>query len=227
MKSGPNIARIASLIGEPARANMLAALMSGMALTARELAHEAGVQPSTASSHLDALKAAKLIELEKQGRHHYFRIANEETAHLIETLSVVAEANGHRRVRVGPKEPALRKARCCYNHLAGEFGVRAYDSLCAQGAFTLDAGALMPTPKGRHIFAKLGLTADVFAATGRDLARPCLDWSERRPHLAGRIATALLNHMLHEKWARRDSDTRILRFTPAGERKFAEAFPAT
>lgn len=225
MKSGPDIARIASLIGEPARANMLSALMSGMALTARELAHEAGVRPSTASGHLDALKAARLIALDRQGRHHYFRIANEETAHLIETLSVAAEASGHQRVRVGPKEPALRKARCCYNHLAGEMGVRAYDSLCGQGAFMLEAGVLTLTPQGRSIFAKLGVGREAFSGSGRGLARPCLDWSERRHHLAGRLGTALLDRMLSAKWAHRDNDTRILRFTSTGERRFAEAFP--
>jgi DNA-binding transcriptional ArsR family regulator len=225
MKSGPDIARIAAVIGEPARANMLSALMSGMALTARELADEAGVRPSTASSHLDALRAAKLIALEKQGRHRYFRIANEEVARLIETLAVVSEDAGHRRVRTGPKEPALRKARCCYNHLAGEMGVRAFDSMCARGFFTLDRGQLSPTNGGRRFLAALGLEPEAFRAAGRDLCRSCLDWSERRHHLAGRLGTALLAHILKSKWATRDTDTRILRFTPAGERKFNDAFP--
>src|ERR1700729_4512187 len=124
MKAGPDIAMIAALVGDPARANMLTALMTGRALTASELAHEAGVTPQTASSHLAKLEAGGLIEQEKQGRHRYFRLSGPDVAGLLEVIEGVAARAGHMRVRMGPKDPALRRARIWYDHLAGYFGVQ-------------------------------------------------------------------------------------------------------
>ena len=131
MKAGPDIAMVAALVGDPARANMLSALLSGRALTASELAHEAGITPQTASSHLSKLEAGGLIEQEKQGRHRYYRLADPDVGDVLEALGLAARA-GHMRVRTGPKDPALRRARICYDHLAGDLGVQMLDSLTRQ-----------------------------------------------------------------------------------------------
>src|SRR6201996_263369 len=132
MKAGPDITIIASLVGDPARANMLTALLSGKALTASELAQEAGVTPQTASSHLAKLEAGGLIEPEKQGRHRYYHLADPDIADVLEGLAGLAARTGHMRVRTGPKEPALRRARICYDHLAGDLGVQMLDSMTKQ-----------------------------------------------------------------------------------------------
>ena len=131
MKTGPDIALIASLVGEPARANMLTALMSGRALTASELAREAGVTPQTASAHLAKLEGGGLLALEKQGRHRYYRLTGPDVAAVLEGLMGLAARAGHTRVRTGPKDPALRRARACYDHLAGDLGVQLFDGLVA------------------------------------------------------------------------------------------------
>ena len=132
MKAGPDIAMVASLVGDPARSNMLTALMSGRALTASELAQEAGITPQTASSHLAKLEAGGLIEPEKQGRHRYYRLTGPDVAGVLEGLAGLAARAGHMRVRTGPKDPALRRARICYDHLAGDLGVQMLDSMKKQ-----------------------------------------------------------------------------------------------
>ena len=132
MKAGPDIAMVASLVGDPARANMLTALMTGRALTASELAHQAGITPQTASSHLAKLEAGGLIEPEKQGRHRYYRLTGPDVAGVLEGLAGLAARAGHMRVRTGPKDPALRRARICYDHLAGDLGVQMLDSMKKQ-----------------------------------------------------------------------------------------------
>jgi DNA-binding transcriptional ArsR family regulator len=133
MKEGPNLAAVAALLGDPARANMLTALMDGRALTATELAQEAGVSPQTTSGHLSRLEAARLVEVEKQGRHRYFRLSGEDVAEVLEGLMGLAARTGHLRQTPGPKDPALRQARICYDHLAGDMGVWAFDRLRANG----------------------------------------------------------------------------------------------
>src|ERR1700723_2131243 len=132
MKAGPDIAMIAALVGDPARANMLMALMTGRALTASELAVEAGITPQTASSHLGKLEAGGLIEQEKQGRHRYYRLSDPDVAGVLEGLEGLAARAGHMRLRTGPKDPALRRARVCYDHLAGDLGVQMLDSMRSQ-----------------------------------------------------------------------------------------------
>lgn len=133
MKDGPDISRVAALIGDPARANMLTALISGMALTASELAAEAGVTLQTASAHLSKLEAGGLISLRREGRHKYFRLAGDEVAHVLEALMGLAAGTGALRTRPGPRDPEMRKARVCYNHLAGDMGTQMYDALLARG----------------------------------------------------------------------------------------------
>lgn len=228
MKDGPHIARIAALIGDHARAEVLTALMADRALTATELADIAGVTKPTISAHLAKLVDAHLISVEPQGRHRYFRLANAEVAQLLEALMGVAFRSGAVRLRGSPREPALRKARVCYDHLAGELGVLAYDGLQGQGAFTgLQQRELQLTEAGRTWFAALGVDPDALATQRRCFCRPCLDWGERRHHLAGALGSALLDRVYALGWARRAKDSRVVQFTEPGEYAFRQLFKDT
>jgi DNA-binding transcriptional ArsR family regulator len=225
MREGPHIAGIAALIGEPARAEVLTALMSDRAYTATELAQVAGVTKQTISTHLGKLRAAGLIVAEDQGRYRYFKLADRDIAQLLESLMGVAFRTGALRLKSSPREPALRRARACYDHLAGELGVQAFESMAARQWFQHDAGGLHLTPAGHAGFAELGIDAAPLASQRRCLCRPCLDWSERRHHLAGALGAALLQRLFTLGWARRANDTRIVQFTLPGERAFQERFP--
>jgi DNA-binding transcriptional ArsR family regulator len=226
MNEGPDIAQIASLIGDPARANMLAALTSGQALTATELAAVGGITLQTASTHLSKLEAGGLLAQRKQGRHRYFALADEAAARLIETMMGFAASRGHLRYRPGPKDPALRKARVCYDHLAGDYGVRMLDSFVCHGDIRSDGENLSVTPKGHRQLATFGIDLSTLASSRRPLCKSCLDWSERRSHLAGTLGKALLSRMFEQGWARRSADSRAVIFSPEGERKFLLQFPA-
>jgi DNA-binding transcriptional ArsR family regulator len=217
MRDGPNITNIAAMIGDHARAEVLTVLMSGMALTATELADAAGVTRQTISAHLAKLEDAGLLSVEAQGRHRYFRIADAEVAQLLESLMGVAFGTGAVRVRSSPREPALRKARVCYDHLAGELGVLVYESLARRGAFALDADGIALTSQGQALVRSLGVDTGKLPASRRPFCRTCLDWSERRHHLAGQLGTLLLDRFQQLGWARRVPDSRVLAFTPDGE----------
>lgn len=218
MKDGPNIVGIAALIGDHARAEALTALMSGMALTATELADAANVTKQTMSAHLAKLLDAGLIAVEPQGRNRYYRIASEEVAGLLETLMGVAYMTGAMRLRASPREPALRKARVCYDHLAGELAVRIYHGLLQKRALALNADGVEVTPAGQHLLAQMGIDTSRLAMQRRAVCRTCLDWSERRHHLAGSLGAALLDRIIALGWARREKDSRVVTFTTAGER---------
>ncbi|MFN5457389.1 ArsR/SmtB family transcription factor, partial [Bradyrhizobium sp.] len=180
MKSGPDIAMVAALVGDPARANMLTALLSGRALTATELAQEAGVTPQTASSHLAKLESGGLIEPEKQGRHRYYRLADPDVADVLEKLAGLAARAGHMRVRTGPKEPELRRARICYDHLAGDLGVQMLDSMKRQTLVRQSKQAIELTGEGKRFMAEeLQIDADALTHPRRPVCKACLDWSER------------------------------------------------
>jgi len=224
MKDGPAIAGIASLIGDPARANMLTALMHGTALTASELALEAGVTKQTASAHLAKLAQAELIAAEAQGRHRYYRLANADVARVLEGLMGVASRAKALRTRPGPKEPALRRARVCYDHLAGDLGVALYDALLKQRHLALRDGELNMTKGGREAFARFGCDLPALEQGNRPLCRACLDWSVRRHHLAGALGAALLDQFIARGWARRRKGTRVIDFSAAGETAFKRAF---
>lgn len=225
MKEGPDISQIGALIGDPARANMLTALMGGQALTASELAGAAGVTLQTASAHLAKLEAGGLIAQRKQGRHRYFALADDEAGRLLESIMGFAANRGHLRTRPGPKDPALRKARVCYNHLAGDYGVRLLDRLVADGDVTLDGDDAALTPAGEKRMAALGIDLPALKAQRRPVCRTCLDWSERRSHLAGSLGEALLARFIADGWAKREKESRAVRFTDEGERKFMALFP--
>lgn len=225
MKEGPDIARIAALIGDPARANMLTALMSGRALTVSELAAEAGVTLQTASAHLSRMEAGGLLWPCKQGRHKYFTLASEEVARVLEALMGLAAGTGHLRKRPGPRDANLRKARVCYDHLAGDMGTRLYDSLRDRGFLAITDAEVALTGPGADFVAGFGVDLEALRRKKAPLCRACLDWSERRPHLAGSLGRALLARMEAMGWARRDPQSRAVLFKASGEAAFAAAFP--
>jgi DNA-binding transcriptional ArsR family regulator len=227
MKSGPDIAMIAALVGDPARANMLTALLSGRALTATELAQEAGVTPQTASSHLAKLENGGLIEPEKQGRHRYYRLADPDVADVLERLAGLAARTGHMRVRTGPKEPALRRARICYDHLAGDLGVQMLDSMTRQKLLRHRKQEIALTAEGERFLEKhLQISPAMLAHPRRPICKACLDWSERRHHLAGTLGAALMKRFNELKWAERDATpgSRVVNFSRNGEKHFATLF---
>jgi DNA-binding transcriptional ArsR family regulator len=227
MKAGPDIAMVASLVGDPARANMLTALLSGRALTASELAQEAGITPQTASSHLAKLEAGGLVEPEKQGRHRYYRLTDPDVAGVLEGLAGLAARAGHMRVRTGPKDPALRRARICYDHLAGDLGVQMLDSMKAQRLVRQKKQDVELTPEGARFLEKnLQISEEMLAHPRRPVCKACLDWSERRHHLAGTLGAALMTRFAELKWAARDTapGSRVVNFSRTGEKRFAALF---
>ncbi|WP_294229898.1 winged helix-turn-helix domain-containing protein [uncultured Shimia sp.] len=225
MKEGPDIAHIAALIGDPARANMLTALMSGKALTVSELAEEAGVTVQTASSHLSKLDHGGLLRPRKQGRHKYFSLASDEVAHVLEGLMGLAAGSGFLRKRTGPKDAALREARVCYNHLAGDMGTRMFDSMIAQGHLIIEGEDLKLTKAGAVFVAELDIDLSTLRKGRAALCKECLDWSERRSHLAGSLGRALLARFETLSWAQRDKATRVVTFSGAGAKAFDGLFP--
>lgn len=220
MKDGPDIARIAALIGDPARANILTALLDGQALTASELAEEAGITPQTVSSHLAKLSEAALVVVQPQGRHRYWRLEGNEIAQLLEALMGLAAKAGHVRTRRGPNDPALRKARICYDHLAGDYGVLLFDSLKRKKILAPDEASLTLTSKGLTFFSKLGINVANLQQQRRPLCKECLDWSVRRSHLAGALGASLLDYIVTEKWAKKHGSSRVINFTASGEKHF-------
>jgi len=224
MADGPDISRIAALMGDPARANILSVLLDGRAHTASELATAAGVTPATASGHLAQLTDAGLLWPRKQGRHRYFAIADDDVAHALETLAGLAAAKGHLRHQPGPRDAALREARVCYDHLAGHHAVQIFDSLARRSLLAVDREAIGLTEDGEAFMARFGIEVAGLKAQRRPLVRACLDWSERRSHLAGALGAALLTEFEAKNWLLRSRESRHVTFTPKGQRAFAEAF---
>jgi DNA-binding transcriptional ArsR family regulator len=224
MKTGPDIARIAALLGDPARANMMTALVDGLSLTAGELAREAGVTAQTASSHLAKLTEGGLLTMRRQGRHAYFALAGEDVAGVLEKLMGLAARAGHSRTRPGPREPALRRARVCYDHLAGELGVGMLEGLVAKGVIADHGGALSLTGEGEGFLRAFGVEPDELAGSRRPLCKACLDWSVRRSHLAGAVGKALLDRIYDRGWAHRVEGTRVVAFSAPGLHAFEATF---
>ena len=224
--SKPNLAlaEIGALLGDPARANILAALIDGRAFTATELSGIAGVAPQTTSGHLAKLTAANLLALEKQGRHRYYRLASPLVANMLESVVALAvvqlPARHSRPLRI---DEEMRNARSCYDHLAGRLGVALADALVARGDIVLDEDGGEVTAAGAEFFCEFGAALKP-RGSRRTLCRPCLDWSERRWHLAGAAGAALFGRCLELKWIERRRDTRALTITAAGTRGFAQTF---
>lgn len=212
------IVEIATLVGEPARAAMLSELMDGRALTASELARIATITPQTASTHLSRLVSAGLLDVSKQGRHRYHRLAGPEIARMLEGIMQIASANERKAARTvvtGPKDAAMRAARTCYDHLAGELGVAISDRLVALGAIEFEDDAGLVTEQGVALLGSAGIVLPE-GRSSRPLCKPCLDWSERRPHVGGRLGAAICTHCLDKGWIRRRNGTRALEVTPTG-----------
>jgi DNA-binding transcriptional ArsR family regulator len=219
--SDPNrIAATAALLGDPARANMLAALMDGRALTAKELAYAAHVTPQTASGHLGKLADGDLLAAEKQGRHRYYRLASPQVGQMLEgVMALAAPEPVHATTWRGGE--ALRTARTCYDHLAGRLGVALADALTSRGHVALGTDGGEVTVQGQRFLGKFGASP---APGRRVFCRPCLDWSERRPHLAGRVGAALACRCFELGWIARQRDTRALAITEAGQKGFRATF---
>jgi DNA-binding transcriptional ArsR family regulator len=223
----PRLARVAALVADPSRARMLAFLLSGEYASAGELARTASVGAATASAHLVKLVDAGLLVCEPRGRHRYFRIADADVAHALEALAMVAERSSHDRTWSAPARLRLREARCCYGHLAGRRGVALLDHLLAHGWLVPAPDGYALTDAGAAGLAQLGFDA---AAPGTNashrIAYPCLDWSERRDHLAGKLASGLLAHFIERGWLRRVGSERALELTPPGQQALAPLLEA-
>ncbi len=233
MANNALFATVAALAGDPARAGMLHALMDGRALTATELARVAGITPQTASGHLNRMTVAGLVSVEKQGRHRYHRLAAPSVARMLESIMQVAselEPAG-RKLSIGPKDAALRRARTCYDHLAGQLGVSIADGLTREGFVELAGDGGIVTDAGIARLTAIGMDVGKVLErrtkhSGRVLCRACLDWSERRPHLAGMLGALICEHSMQQGWIRRLSGTRAVQLTPKGEGAFREGFGA-
>jgi DNA-binding transcriptional ArsR family regulator len=218
------MAEIAALVGDPARANMLSALMGGRALTARELADAAGVSPQTTSGHLGKLAGANLVARVKQGRHRYFQIATPQVAEMLEAIMAVVAAAPPRYRPPSKADDAMRTARTCYDHVAGLLGVSLADRLAERELIILGAEAGEVTPSGVEFLSKLGVDLSAARARRRLFCRPCVDWTERRPHIGGAVGAALAGWLFDLKWIERMRDSRALMITPAGRRGLQETF---
>lgn len=222
-----DLAAVGALLGNPSRAAMLDALMTGRALTATELARAADVTPATASEHLARLRKGGLVEVVAQGRHRYHRLASPDVGAALESLSHVAPAKPVTTLRQSSRARSLSEARTCYDHLAGRCGVALHDGLLARGWLAPEPGGYALTAAGTE--GLLGWGVDVSArAARRRLARPCLDWTERREHLAGALAAALATALIEgpEPWfVRRSDDHRGLRPTDLGRARLADLGP--
>jgi len=222
---GPYLAEIAHLIGDPARANMLHALMDGRALTAKELAYLAGVAPQTASGHLAKLMQGGLLGVAVQGRHRYYRLAGPEVAAALEGLMVLAGMEPSRRRLPSRVGEALSAARTCYDHFAGRLGIGIHDALAAGGHLTVADGGYGLSRSGEVVFAALGIDCAQAARSRRAALRPCLDWSERKPHLAGSLAAALACRCFEMGWVKRKKDSRAVLLTEEGRAALTAALP--
>jgi DNA-binding transcriptional ArsR family regulator len=224
MSPETELAALAAAVGDPARSRMLLVLMDGRARTAKELAYLARVSASTASGHLAQLLAGRLVTVAPQGRHRYYRLASEQVGRMIEAMSLVAaDDRPPGPGRPWPHGEALRTARTCYDHLAGRLGVALAEALQGRGHVVLADGAGEVTPSGHAFLEAFGCDLDGRAGR-RPVCRPCLDWSERRDHLAGQVGAALCARCLELAWVARERDGRALLITPAGRRGFEETF---
>ncbi|WP_298828192.1 helix-turn-helix transcriptional regulator [uncultured Piscinibacter sp.] len=210
----PRLSRAAAMVADTARSRMLSHLLSGDCATAGELARAASVTPATASGHLARLLDARFVVCEARGRHRYYRLAGPEVAHALEALALVAEQGTRDEAWSRPARQRLREARCCYGHLAGRLGVRLFESLLAQRGLRPAVDGYTLTDEGRGWLAGLGL-APPPPSGRRRYAYACMDWSERRDHLAGQLADALLAQLLERGWLRRGND-RAVELTPTG-----------
>ncbi|WP_030812536.1 ArsR/SmtB family transcription factor [Streptomyces sp. NRRL F-2799] len=217
------LASLAALLADETRAGCLLALLDGRAWTAGELARHVRVAPSTLSEHLNRLVGGGLLAEERQGRHRYVRLADPRAAQLVEDLAAHLPQDAVRQVPRSLRESsagsAMARGRTCYDHLAGRLGIAVTDALTSRGLLRQDTGFAL-TDAGLAWFGDAGIAVD--RSTRRPLARACLDWTERRPHLGGAAGAALCRHALDTGWCARVGSGRAVRVTPAGARALAE-----
>jgi DNA-binding transcriptional ArsR family regulator len=224
MSNAPQIAEVAALVGDPARANMLCALLGGRALTETELAFAAGVTPQTTSGHLGKLFAARLVVQTKHGRHRYYRLAGPQVGQMLEGIMSVALSGPPRFQPRSKLDDKLRHARTCYDHIAGVLGVGLAEQMTAREFVILGDEGGEVTPDGMEFMSKLGVDLSAARAKRRVFCRPCLDWTERRPHIGGAVGAVLAQRCFELKWIERVRDSRALTITPAGRRGLMDSF---
>lgn len=226
MVAAANLVEVAALVGDTARATMLSALMGGQSLTGSELAYLARVSRSTASEHLTRLVDARLLTVIRKRRFSYYRIASPLVAEMLETIKLVAALEvPSRHQPKSARDDAMRFARTCYDHIAGHVGVAIADALAANGHVVLENDGGELTDKGRRLLAHFGAKLE---PTGRRIfCQPCLDWSERRYHIAGQVGAEICRQCLALGWFKRERDSRALKLTPAGRKGLAKTFGVT
>jgi DNA-binding transcriptional ArsR family regulator len=215
----PDIAEVAAVIGDPGRAAMLLALLDGRDLAASALASLAGMTPQAATAHFKKLVAAGLLVGRSAGRHRFFRIASPEVGHAIETLATIARPTRIVALTQSTTFERLRAARSCYDHLAGRLGVAVTERLVDREAITRSGRDFALTSHGHEVFADLGIDVDEVRGERRRFARACMDWTERRPHLAGSLGASVLHLFVRKRWVTRNATDRALRVTPEGARE--------
>ena len=224
MITGPIIAEIAALVGDPARATMLSALLDGRALTASELALAARITPQTASTHLAKLTEAGLLSAARNGRHRHFRLASPRVEDMIDGIVAVALEKRPRQRPLSPEAQALGAARICYDHLAGRLSIDLTDALVARGYVVLDDEAAEITPAGVRFFKAIGIALPTQRSTRRRFCRLCLDWTERRPHIAGAVGAAIAKRYFDLGWLARVRHSQAVLVTASGRRGFRKTF---
>jgi len=224
MGINPNMAEIGSLLGETSRATMLASMMDGRFHTASELAYMAAIKPQTASFHLSKLVEGQLVRVEKQGRHRYFQLAGEEIAQLLESFLAISPPPEVRSLKQSSQMKLLQDARTCYDHLAGKLGVQLAESLLNAGFLKLVEKQFLITEEGAQFFTDFGLDLDDLKRKRRSFSHACLDWSERRYHLAGALGEGMLTHFLSLGWVTRVPSIRAIKVTEKGRAGFKEVF---
>jgi len=224
MGINPNMAEIAALLGETSRATILASMMDGRFHTASELAYMAAIKPQTASFHLAKLVEGKLIKVEKQGRHRYFQLAGEDIAQFLESFLAISPPPEVRSLKQSSQIKLLQDARTCYDHLAGKLGVQLTESLLKAGYLTLEGKQFVLTDEGILFFTTFGIDLNALKRKRRSFSHACLDWSERRYHLAGALGCELLNQFFNLGWLLRVPSIRAIKVTEKGKIGFKEVF---
>jgi DNA-binding transcriptional ArsR family regulator len=224
MNAIPDFGFIAGLIADQSRSKMLAALLGGVALPANELARHAKISPQTASSHLAKLVQGGLVSVTASGRHRYFRLSNAQVAQALESLSLIAPPQPVRGLRDSLESQAICAARTCYDHLAGWLGVAMSDALINQQVLEQSADAYTVSEQGEHWFMAFGIDCQILRKQRRAFAPACLDWSERRSHLAGSLGAAMTRQLFERRWIGPVSGSRAVKVTDSGRLHLSREF---
>ena len=224
MPAEPDLSTVATLIGDPARATILSALLSGQSLPASELAYRAHITPQTTSMHLSRLVDGGLLDVSRTGRHRYYRLKNADVAHALEALALLASPPRLKKPQQSAEYQELCYARTCYDHLAGKLGVALTQALVAKGLITVSDQSYLLTEQGSEWLATWDIDEGQLRKGRRLFARTCLDWSERQNHLAGALGAAIASRMLEDGWVKRIPGNRALRLTEAGRKGLMAEF---